>query len=438
MAQAFGVTSGGTPTVVVYDESGDQTPNNYDPATPLSTSTSTLSVAVTSGSANGVALATYGVDTSNNNTGAGLAGEINEYVYTYTAPTPKSLLNGPQGAPNAEGPDAAGVITNNFDFTNKSSAVLAGQIPGSTIDPDNVGFFNTVQNTGTSTSNIALLPELLPTGNLPTGTKVRIHTTAGQSATYVVTSTGLAFVAGSGVGNSGGVAISATNPVLLENVASNATASYQVEVDLPTGTTLSTDTSKGFPVVINAFIGGTVAVTGAGDVAVTAPTANNKTIDRVYTGFVKLVKETRILQGSGPVVAPADVAFSSANKNPAAGNIIEYKITYTNISEAQVGAGNAILKANNLAIVEDGTSTNTWAKDGDNNGTIDTSNVVSSAVNLGTTSTIELYKGANGLTSTIDQSGATANDDVTKYIDKVTTVVDPGTGGSFSFQRKLN
>jgi uncharacterized repeat protein (TIGR01451 family) len=295
-------------------------------------------------------------------------------------------------------PTAPGTVINTT--SNKvivTVAEVAGiTVTGSGVTPGNVGFFNTVQNTGTTTSNISLLPELLTSGSLPENTKVRIHTAAGQSATYEVIGNAFVFVAGSGVGNSGGVAISATNPVILENVASNGTALYQVEVDLPTGTALSTDTSKGFPVVINAFIAG-------------SPTATNKTIDRVYTGFVKLVKETRILQGSGPTVAPADVAFSLANKNPATGNIIEYRITYTNISEAQVGAGNAILKAANLAIVEDGTSTNTWAKDGDTNGIIDTSNVVSSAVNLGTTANIELYKGANGLTSTIDQSGKTAD-----------------------------
>jgi hypothetical protein len=76
---------------------------------------------------------------------------------------------------------------------------------------------------------------------------------------------------------------------------------------IPRISNASTDTNKGFPVVINAFISGS--------------TASNKTIDRVYTGFVKLLKETRILQGSGPTVAPGDVAFSQANKNPAAVSI---------------------------------------------------------------------------------------------------------------------
>lgn len=437
IAQAFGSTSGGTPTVVVYDESGDQTPNNYDSTVPLSTSTSTLSVAVTTGTANGVASATYGIDNSNSNTGTGLYGEINRYIYTYTPPTPNSLLNGPQGAPTAQGPDGSSVLSNNFDFTNKSSAV-GNQPPGSSFDPDKVGFFNTVQNTGTSTANISLLPELLTTGALPVNTIVRIHTGTGQSATYIATSNGFAFVANSGVGTSGGVAISETNPVMLENVAPNATAEYQVEVNLLPATTLSTDSPyKGFPVVINAFIGNVVV--NSGNVSVGTSTASNKTIDRIYTGFIRLVKESRILKGLGPDVAIADLNFSTSGKNPAPGNIIEYKITYTNISEPQVGSGNGILKASNLTITEDGTTGgNTWGKDSDNNGTIDTSNVVSSTVNVGATGTVERFKGATVKTTTSDQSGTTADDDVTKYVDTITTVVEPATSGSFSFQRKLN
>jgi hypothetical protein len=439
MAQAFGVTSGGSPTVLVYDESGDQTPNaEYSVGTPLTTTTSTFTGAP---GASGVALATYGVDNSNNNTGSGVYGEVNEFTFTYTVPTANSLLNGPAGSPQADGPDAAGVLSNNFDFTNKSSAVPAGSAPGASIDPAIVGFTNTVRNTGTTTANISLLPELLTasvlTNALPLNTEVRIYTTAGQSATYKVTSTGFAFVTGTGTGTSNGVAISATVPVVLESVGSNALATYQVAIDLPTSTSLSTDTLKGFAVAINAFVGGTISATG--DVTVSGTAASNKTIDRVYTGFVKLAKETRILPGSGPTPNPSDINFSIAAKTPAAGNIIEYRITYTNISEASVGTNNAILNAGNLVITEDGTTSgNKWGQDGDNNGTIDTSNVVGSAVNVGTTSTIELYKDSTGLTTSIDQSGITASTDITKYINRVTTVVAPGVNGTFSFQRKLN
>jgi hypothetical protein len=433
MAQLFGSTALGDPAVIVYDESGDQTPNNYDVATPLSPSTSTFST--TAPSADGVAVATYGIDAANDNTGTGAAGEINEYVYAYLPAAPTSLLNGPLGVPTATGPDATGTASPDFDFTNKSSSVPTGTAPGAQIDPAPVGFFNSVKNTGTSAVDISLLPELLTipgTATLPTGTKVKIYTTGGgaQSATYTVTSTGFAFTSGS-------TGITAANPVKLAGVAPSGTADYQVEIDLPSTTDLSTTTGKGFPIVVHAFTGGTLATTG--DVGVTAPTASNKTIDRVYTGFVKLVKESRILPGTGPAVVAADASFSSGAKTPAKGNIIEYRITYTNISEKQIGSGNSILNAANLTIVEDGTtSVSTWGQDKDNNGVIDTSNIVNSAVNSDPNATIQYYNGTTGLSISSDLNGQTPATDVTKYIDTVSTVVAPGTTGSFSFKRQLN
>lgn len=435
MAQVFGATASGDPNVVVYDESGDQTPNNADPAVPLSPTNSTLSVAVTSGSANGVATATYGIDTNNDNTGTGAAGEINQTIYSYNAPAVNSLLNGTFGIPNSTGLAPDNTQSDNFDFTNKSSAVPAGTAPGSQIDPPLVGFANTVKNTGNTPADISFLPELLTTPGtapLPIGTRIRIYTSGGsaQSATYTTTATGLAFTNGS-------TGITATNPLKIAGISSGASTDYQVEIDLPSGTDLSTTTGKGFPVVINAFTGGTVAVTN-GDVAVTNPTASNKTIDRVYTGFVRLVKESQILQGTGPNVPVADSTFSTAAKNPAPGNIIVYRITFTNISEKPVGIGNSALNAANLAIVEDGTTgTNTWAKT-NTNGVITTSNIFQSAVNVGATGTVEYYNGANGTNNASDASGTSVTTDVTKYIDRITTVVAPGDTGSFSFKRALN
>lgn len=433
MAQLFGSTALGDPAVIVYDESGDQTPNNYDVATPLSPTTTTYNA--TSASADGIAVATYGIDTNNDNTGIGPSGEINQYVYTYIPTAPTSLLNGPVGVPTATGPDAAGLASSDFDFTNKSTAVPAGTAPGTQIAPAPVGFFNTVKNTGTATVDISLLPELLTipgTATLPAGTKVKIITGGGgQFAIYTVTATGFSFTSGS-------TGITATNPTKLVGITAGGTADYQVEINLPSGTDLSTTTGKGFPIVINAFTGGTLATTG--DVGVTAPTASNKTIDRVYTGFIKLVKESRILPGTGPALATAaDGTFSTTAKTPAKGNIIEYRITYTNISEKQIGAGNSVLNAANLTIVEDGTTAvSTWGQDQDNNGVIDTSNVAGSATNSNPNATIKFFNGTNGLTISSDLSGTTPTTDVTKYVDTVTTVVAPGSTGSFSFQRKLN
>jgi hypothetical protein len=434
MAQVFGSSFGSVPLDLVYDESGDQSPNNFDPADPTK-NVNTLGVATTSGTALGVATATYGIDTANDNTGSGVAGEVNEYIYTYIPAAPVSLLNGPSGTPTAIGPDG----TTDSDFTNKSSAVPAGVAPGAQIDPAAVGFTNTVKNTGSTSTDITLLPELLTlpgTATLPVGTRVRIYTTGGsaQSGTYKVTATGFAFDP-TATNNTA----TATAPVKLAGLASGVTADYFVEIDLPAGTDLSTTTSKGFPVVINAFTGGTVAPNGAGDDVVTGATASNKTIDRVYTGFIQLAKESRILVGSGPAVAGTDGTFSTTNKKPAAGNIIEYRITYTNISEKQIGSGNSILNARNLVITEDGTTTtNTWGQDKDNNGSIDTSNVIGKTVNTGGTATVQYFNGANGQATASDLSGTTATTDVTKYVDTVTTVVGPGTSGSFSFQRQLN
>ena len=63
--------------------------------------------------------------------------------------------------------------------------------------------------------------------------------------------------------------------------------------------------------------------------------AENVTIDRVYVGYLKLVKTSRVLKGTGPDIAPGEDVFSLTPKNPRPGNIIEYQIEYQNISETQ-------------------------------------------------------------------------------------------------------
>jgi hypothetical protein len=420
MAQLFGATDSTDTTIkaiVVYDESGDTTVNN-------GLLTQTVPTIIP-----GIADVNYDIDFANDNTGTGVAGEINQYIYNYTT---SALFNGPSGAPTATGPNASNVISDNFDFTNKSAIVPAGLAPTATFNPDAVGFFNTVQNTGTTAATIKLLPE--GTAGLPIGTEVKIYTTGAnsQSATYIVTAAGFNFTSGTG-GTTGLI------PVSIPNVAPGASGQYQVEVNLPA--TLATDlipttAAKAFPVVINAFTGGTVAVAPGGEVSVTGTTASNKTIDKVYTGFIKMEKKTRILPGSGPAVVAADASFSTASKTPAQGNIIEYQITYENISDKLVGTGNVILNATGLVITEDGTTTNTWGQDKDSNGIIDTSNVVGFSV--GSAGSVTRFNGPAGNVSSIDQAGTTATSDVTKYINSLTTVVAPGDQGTFTFQRKLN
>ncbi|MEH2026381.1 beta strand repeat-containing protein [Nostoc sp.] len=431
IAQLFGQTP--TSNLPVYDESGDQNPSNYDgpPGSmtpPAGTDTNgdgipdTLPPAsVDDGYINTPATPETGTDTGNNNSGTGTGGEAN--VFTVQAPIASALLNGPQNAPDATGPSG---LTND-DFTNKSSLVPAGTAPGSTLDPQSVGFTNTVKNSGTDSGVLKIEPTPpVNIGDLPNNTKVTI--------TYNSLST--VYTYNNGVFTTPGTAIT------ISNVAPGASINYGVEVDLPPGTQLSTDINRGFPVPITASIDNYTTDTNADGIKDSGNDntfdSSNITIDRVYTGFLKLLKVSRVLQGTGPVVQGNDGTFSIAPKKPAPGNIIEYQIQYTNISDPQAGTGNVILNANKVVITEDGTqSPNNWALDNDASGQIDTSNIVGSAKDSGT-ATIQFFSGNPATNSGIDQTGTTVNTDVAKYVDTVTGAIAPGIQRTFTFQRKVN
>ncbi|PMB07402.1 hypothetical protein CEN49_12895 [Fischerella thermalis CCMEE 5273] len=431
IAQLFGQTSGGT--TLVYDESGDQNPSNYDGSTipPGSTDTNNDGVpdtnpAVTDGYINDATdLGNTGTDSGNNNSGSGPGGEAN--TFTVQTPLASDVLNGPERTPDAIGP-----TSNNDDFTNKSSFVPPNQAPGSTLDPPGVAFTNTVQNSGTNPNNISLVPTK-PTnpGDLPVGTLVTI-TYGAESKSYVWDGDEFLYDADRNPSTTNDQSpIDATSEyITIPNVAPGTNVNYGVEVNLPANTPLSTDIDKGFPVPITAFVDDGTPGLGS--------EPQNTTIDRVYTGFLKLVKESRILPGTGPAVQGNDGTFSSDPKKPAPGNIIEYRITYKNISEAQAGTGNILLRADKVVITEDGTTGgNNWALDNDSDGKIDTSNIVGSAKDSGA-ATINFYNGNPATNSSIDQTGTTVNTDVTKYVDTVTGNVAPGESRTFTFQRKVN
>jgi hypothetical protein len=437
IAQVVGQTPGGLP---VYDESGDQNPSNYNGVLgnmkPGVASTDgilpTDVAAVIGGISDGVAddPATQGVDASNDNTGVGDGGEDN--VFVITAITAASVLNGPLNAPSAIGPDG----TTATDFTNKSSFIPAGTSPGSTIDPQAVAFSNTVQNNGTTLGNVTLVPSVPANRlDLPTGTTVTI-TYNGLSAVYTYDQAG-----------TGSFTTTATTPVTIPAVAVGASVGYGVEVNLPADTKLSTDTlidypgdtEWGYPVPITATLGG----------------ATNVTIDRVYTGFLQLVKFSRILQGTSDqaVVTGQDnfestptyvngtdpnSAVDDVARTPLPGNIIEYQIRYKNISDVQAGVGNVTLKAGNIVITEDGALStsandgkNNWAIDNDSDSIIDTSNVTNPQASDSNSGTIQFFPSVN-------QSGTTAATDVTKYVNTVNQIINPQGSGRFTFQRKVN
>lgn len=450
IGQLFGATPG-TTSVPVYDESGDANPSNYDGPLNNMTPPTTTSPAngvptvlgtVDDGYVDNATTPETGTDPSGNNTGTGPNGEAN--AFTLKEAVPVDLLNGPENRPDAVGP-----TSNNDDFSNKSSFVDPNKTFGDTIDPLPVVFINTVKNTGTATSNISLLPTTVAPGTyddtLPTDTLVTINYNS-LSKLYVWNGTEFLYDADGSVStNNDRSVINATSKYFTIPVLNNATQSYGVEVNLPAGTKLSTATLKGFPAGVTAFVDD--ATPGLG-----SETVKNTTIDRVYTGFLKVVKLSRVLKGTGPNVGagqddfettPAINGFDPGTgadvpRTPAVGNIVEYQIRYTNVSAPQSGTGNAILNADKIVITEDGTkSPSNWALDNDSNGGIDTSNIVGTAKDSGT-STIQFFVGNPATTLGVDQTGTTVNNDVTKYVNTVTGQVAPGVQRTFTIQRKVN
>ncbi len=441
MAQLFGKTPG--TNIAVYDESGDQNPSNYNGTTPpAGTDTNNDGVpdaapTPTDGYINDPAdLTAVTADPGNNNSGTGPDGEAN--VFVVNSPVASSLQNGPENTPDAIGP-----TTVNDDFTNKSSPIPPNTAPGSLVNPPPVAFTNTVKNNGTDAGVLTLAPK--PPANpadLPAGTTVTV-TYGADSVSYLYDPATGFTITNSTVG--------AGLPITVPNFDPAETVNYGVEVNLPAGTPLSTDATdpeKGFPVTMVASIDNYTTDANADGIkdggADGVANATNETIDRVYTGFLKMLKESRVLPGTGPAPATADTTFSAAPKTPAPGNIIEYRITYTNISEAQAGTGNILLNASNVKVVEDGTLSllatdgkNNWALDNDGDGKIDTSNVAGSAKDSGA-STITFFSGKPATVGSPDQTGTTVGTDVTKYIDTITGVVVPGENRTFTFQRKMN
>ncbi|MBD2362789.1 hypothetical protein H6G36_16640 [Anabaena minutissima FACHB-250] len=444
IAQVFGQTPG--TNVPVYDESGDQNPSNFDGQLgnmKLPTVTDPNddgipdvvdnnndgipdNLSVDDGFVNNPATPETGVDGNNDNTGVGTGGEAN--IFTVEIPVTSAVLNGPINAPDAIGPSG----TNNDDFTNKSSLVPAGTVPNSTLDPQPVGFTNTIRNSGTNSSSYSLVPTPPATpGDLPTNTLVTISY-GSESRTYVWDGSKFVFDTDGNPATTGDQSDIDTlsEYITIANVPNGTNINYGVEVNLPSGTQLSTDIGRGFPVPITAFV-------DDGTPGLGAETVRNTTIDRVYTGFLKLRKLSRILDANGQPVAGADGQLSDTAKKPVPGNIIEYVIQYSNISEPQSGNGNIILNASNVVINENGvTSPNNWALDNDNNGQIDTSNIVGSAID--TNGNIQFFNGNPATTSGSDQTGTTVTTDVTRYVDNVTGQVTPGQLRTFTFRRKVN
>lgn len=396
IAQTFGETVGDAANTLIFDESGDQNPNNFNDD---GTAGAPFAPATDTGAANP---ATQGTDSANTNAGTGPAGEANVIAIS----PPGSLLNGPQGQPGAIGP-----INNQDDFTNLSSLNLpAGS--NAAYDPDPITFNNTVQNPPSNTTNLdnVVLRPISPTeasnavpgsnfgtnANLPNGTTVQI-TLGAQTATYTFDGTSFNLTAGT--------------PVTIASLTPGTSQGYSTIVNLPAGTAQV----NSFPVPIVAFVDNN----NDKQFVPASETVFNVTINRAYTGFISLLKESRILAADN--ATQLEGFTQTPTVQPAPGQVIEYRITYTNISTPNVGSGNAVLNATNLEIREDGTATpNNWAAF--------TDHITGSATDPGGTITFLL-----GGTSQPSDPGPTT----TGYVDRVNGTIAPGATGNFRFRRRI-
>lgn len=273
-----------------------------------------------------------------------------------------SVLLGPSGAPAAVGP-----TNNNDDYTNKSvaPAAIAGLSHLDTLTgAASVDFVNTIQNTGNANDTFTLTA---PT--VPAGFTVAISTNGGGSFTTV----------------SGGGSTTLA-------VAFGSSANIIVRVTAPSGTAVL----QGFSTTIRATSG-----ISAGQ--------SNDTIDRLYTGFLKLLKSYTVINGTS-VGGPTDAV---------PGAHIEYTITYSNVSVGGGGAGCVDLVASNVVISEDGSaSPNNWAST--------TTQVLSPAPSDNNGGTI-----TDGTTN----GAVTA---ATTFLKDAAGTVNPGVSKAFVFRRRIN
>ena len=385
IAQVFGSTDGDPNAEVIYDESGDRNPNNFnDDGTPPQEVGPNADPNPTGTNYNpntdtGVAdPSTQGTDTDGDNTGEGPKGEAN-VTNIGTSAGLDELLNGPRNDPGAVGPN-----DNNDDYTNVSTAVPAGLNTNDPIpSPTAVVINNTVRNPATSgfLADVTLEPispsqaeandESAVTGqyganaDIPDGTLVTIaydNGTTPRTATYSYTAAG-GFVLTSST--TGLTTDAVATPINTGDLPAGDSIDYQVNVQLPDNTVTPLDEIS-IPIV--AFAEDDPADTN-GDIGFSNETSNNITINRVYTGFMELVKEARILEENGTTEVQTWTTNITEQARP--GQFIEYRISYQNISSPLVGSGNVGLTAFNFQVIEDGNDTdvntvsgadNTWAQ----------------------------------------------------------------------------
>jgi hypothetical protein len=381
-------------TKLIFDESGDILPNNYNDDGTAGVKDAAQQPVLYPGILDGTVppndpRSPVRIGSATNNTGSP-DGEF--LLIPFKAAAPPALKNGPR-----EQPTAVGATNDNDDFTNKSTPI--GNVDSALTLPL-VTFTNTVLNSSDLPRDIKVLPQVSLATDLPDGTIVTLLDPADANLTAAFS-------------YKNGVFTPITNSpttLVLKNVAASATKNYTVQVSLPAGTAAV----KGFPVKLLAFID-----TNNDNIPDTTE-AKNATIDRTYTGFIEVLKESRVLDFNKTPLTDAKGVFSEAAKPVKVDQYIEYRITYTNISTPLVGTGNKPISAANFTITEDGnTSPNNWGRL--------TNHDPDSAISTGGTITYSKVSGA----------GTSTDLDVVKYQNILTAPIQPGQTGTFTFRRKV-
>ncbi|MEL7007464.1 MAG: hypothetical protein AAGK10_16035 [Cyanobacteria bacterium J06555_3] len=464
IAQIFGSTVNGPE---VFDESGDQDPSNFNGANPGPSETAEGSTGIADP-------AEHGVDSENNNNANGVdpqspGGEDN----VVTIGAAGTLINGPVGQPAATGNIYGQGPDNDHDFQNKGisnfetsfTAANPQQGGNDTLDPAPVVFNNTLSNPGTTDLSDVLLQPINPEfndfsgdpadttggedGDLPAGTKVTINLGT-QQAIYTYTEDASGATPTYSFVLDGNTAANPSQAITIPTLAAGVPLDYSVTIDLPTGTELSTDVEHGFAVPIIAF------VDGDNDGTPDSGENSNYTVNQVYTGFVKITKQVRVLQPDGTVRTGMDFGALDTAKLPLPGDTLEYRVNYRNISEPQSGNGNnGILNGVNVMIDENGTldnitetpdvDRNNWGLDNNGDNDLDTINVQGSATDSNG-GAITYYTGATDPTSgdkysveTLTSAGTTdPGDTVTGYRSTVPLLAPSAQRSIFSFQRKVD
>ncbi|MBL8204090.1 MAG: hypothetical protein JNM09_07665 [Blastocatellia bacterium] len=276
---------------------------------------------------------------------------------TMTVGAIPAVTNGPTGQPDAQGPGPS----TNTDYTNKAVSASTTNTP--------IVFDNTLKNGGNSADTFTLK---VATGGAVAGSKVEISIDGGTLWTEVITN-----------GSPSG-----TPSVTTTSVASGSNFNYKVRVTLASGAT----TLTAYETIVQAC-------------SVLDPTQMNNTIDRIYTGYLRLVKTATVTNATG---------IGGATE-PVPGADIEYVIAYDNIANAPTGTGNVDLDALQVVITEDGdVSPNNWSTTTDR-----------------VASTESDSRG--GSIAISNSTGGVAN---SKYVDTVGTLAG-GQSGTFRFKRKI-